>query len=61
MPITDTAQQTPAVDQPTHPLSALTTYELRDYRRGLSRPSRSSTRRTPSPRYGPTCKPGWTP
>jgi len=28
-------QQTPAVDQPKHPLHALTTYELRDYRRDL--------------------------
>ena len=61
MPITDTAQQPPAVDKPKHKLSELTTYQLKDYRASLKEPSRSSTRRTPSPRYGPTCKPGWTP
>ncbi len=32
---TAATQQTPAVDQPKHPLHALTTYELRDYRREL--------------------------
>ena len=30
-----TSQQTPAVDQPKHPLHALTTYELAYYRRRL--------------------------
>jgi hypothetical protein len=29
------SQRPPAVDQPKHPLHALTTYELRDYRRQL--------------------------
>ena len=29
------SQQAPAVDQPRHPLHALTTFELRDYRRQL--------------------------
>ena len=37
MPITDTAQQPPAVEDPAHKLSELTTYELRDYRRELER------------------------
>jgi hypothetical protein len=32
---TTTAAQAPPVDKPKHPLSALTTYELRDYRRQL--------------------------
>jgi hypothetical protein len=34
MPTTTTGQA-PAVDPPKHPLHALTTYELRDYRRQL--------------------------
>ncbi len=29
------SQQTPEIEQPKHPLGALTTYELRDYRRQL--------------------------
>jgi len=32
-----TADQPPAVNQPKHPLHAMTTYELRDYRRQLER------------------------
>ena len=35
MPATAATQQTPAVDQPKHPLHALTTYELAYYRRRL--------------------------
>ncbi len=35
MPATPAAQQTAAVDQPKHPLHALTTYELAYYRRRL--------------------------
>ncbi len=35
MPSTVATQQTPAVDQPEHPLHALTTYELTYYRRRL--------------------------
>ena len=35
MPSTATTQQIPAVDQPKHPLHALTTYELTYYRRRL--------------------------
>ena len=37
MPAVTASQQTPAVEQPKHPLWALTTYELRDYRRQLER------------------------
>jgi hypothetical protein len=36
MPAT-AAFQAPAVEQPKHPLHALTTYELRDYRRELEK------------------------
>jgi hypothetical protein len=35
MPATVAAQQTPTVDLPKHPLQALATFELRDYRREL--------------------------
>jgi hypothetical protein len=35
MPFTAATQQIPAVDQPEHPLHALTTYELTYYRRRL--------------------------
>jgi hypothetical protein len=35
MPATAPSQQIPSVDQPKHQLHALTTYELRDYRRQL--------------------------
>jgi hypothetical protein len=35
MPTTQTTGQPPDVDQPKHQLPALTTYELRDYRRQL--------------------------
>jgi hypothetical protein len=37
MSATAASQQVPAVDQPKHPLHALTTFELRDYRRQLER------------------------
>jgi hypothetical protein len=37
MPTTDTAQQQLAVAQPEHPLHALTTFELSNYRRDLER------------------------
>jgi hypothetical protein len=37
MPTTDTAEQLPEVNQPKHPMYALTTYELRDHRRELER------------------------
>ena len=35
MPSTAATEQIPAVDQPEHPLHALTTYELKYYRRRL--------------------------
>jgi hypothetical protein len=35
MPTAEAAEPLPEVDQPKHPLHALTTYELRDYRRQL--------------------------
>jgi hypothetical protein len=35
MPTSQTAGQPPEVDQPKHQLHALTTYEMRDYRRQL--------------------------
>jgi len=37
MPTTETAEQLPEVSQPKHPMYALTTYELRDYRQELER------------------------
>jgi hypothetical protein len=37
MPVTPASPQTPVVDQPKHPLYALTTFELRDYRQQLER------------------------
>ncbi len=36
MPPTAATEQPPAVDEPKHPLYALTTYELRDYARQLT-------------------------
>ncbi len=37
MPATAASDQAPAVEQPKHPLHALTTYELTGYRRQLER------------------------
>ena len=37
MPATAPSDQAPTVDQPRHPLHALTTYELTGYRRQLER------------------------
>jgi hypothetical protein len=37
MPATTTAPPTHTVEQPKHPLHAMTTFELRDYRRDLER------------------------
>lgn len=36
-PATPIAEPPPAVEKPEHPLHALTTYELRDYRRELEK------------------------
>jgi hypothetical protein len=35
MPATTAAEQAPSVNPPKHPLHAMTTYELRDYRHDL--------------------------
>jgi hypothetical protein len=37
MPAVTASQQMPAVEEPEHPLGALATHELRDYRRELER------------------------
>jgi hypothetical protein len=49
MPSTAASQQAPIVNQPDHPLPALTTYELRDYRRDLETPIAFFDRQTPVP------------
>jgi hypothetical protein len=50
MPITTTTtEQAPAVNQPKHPLYALTTYELLDYRRQLENAIAFSSWQTPVP------------
>lgn len=49
MPSTATSQQAPSVNQPKHPLPALTTYELRDYRRDLETAIAFFDRQTPVP------------
>jgi hypothetical protein len=46
MPVTS---QAPEADQPKHPLCALTTYELRDYRRKLEQAIRFFDKQTPVP------------
>jgi len=43
------SQQAPSVKQPEHPLHALTTYELRDYRRDLETAIAFFARQTPVP------------
>ena len=50
MPSTATAQQAPSVNQPKHPLAAMTTYELRDYRCDLETAIAFFDRQTPVPR-----------
>jgi hypothetical protein len=49
MPSTAAAQQAPSVNQPEHPLPALTTYELRDYRRDLETAIAFFDRQSPVP------------
>lgn len=49
------------VAPPLHPMHALTTYELRDYRRRIENAIAYLDRQNPSPRCGPTCRPPWTP
>jgi hypothetical protein len=43
------SQETPTVEQPKHPLHALTTYELRDYRRDLERAIECFQSQDPAP------------
>lgn len=49
MSATAASQQVPAVDQPKHPLHALTTFELRDFRRDLERAIAFFDRQAPVP------------
>ena len=49
MPSTAASPQAPSVNQPKHPLSAMTTYELRDYRRDLETAIAFFDRQTPLP------------
>jgi hypothetical protein len=49
MPVTPASLQMPGVDQPKHPLAALTTYELRDYRRDLEQAIAFFDRQVPVP------------
>ena len=49
MQSTAASQQAPSVSQPKHPLPALTTYELRDYRRDLETAIAFFDRQTPVP------------
>ena len=49
MPSTAASQQAPSVNQPKHPLPALTTYELRDYRRDLETAIALFDRQAPVP------------
>ncbi len=48
------------VDQPKHPLHAMTTFELRDYRRQLENAIAFFDRQDPVPRPVAACKPGST-
>ena len=49
MQSTAASQQAPSVNQPEHPLPAMTTYELRDYRRDLETAIAFFDRQTPVP------------
>jgi hypothetical protein len=49
MPATTAPDQAPSVDQPKHPLHALTTYELRGYRRDLETAIAFFDRQAPVP------------
>ncbi len=57
MPATPASDQAPTVDQPSHPLHALTTFELTGYRRQLEHAIAYFDRQDPVPRYAPACKP----
>jgi hypothetical protein len=49
MPATAASDQAPEVEQPKHPPHALTTYELKDYRRQLERVVEFYGHQTPVP------------
>ncbi len=49
MPSTAAAPQAPSVNPPKHPLPAMTTYELRDYRRDVETAIAFFDRQTPVP------------
>jgi hypothetical protein len=49
MPAAAASPQPPEVEQPKHSLDAMTTYELRDYRRDLERAIAFFDRQTPVP------------
>jgi hypothetical protein len=49
MPPAAASQQAPSVNPPKHPLHAMTTYELRDYRRDLETAIASFDRQAPVP------------
>jgi hypothetical protein len=49
MPPDAASQQAPSVNPPKHPLHAMTTYELRDYRRDLETAIASFDRQAPVP------------
>ena len=49
MPSTATSPRAPSVNQPKHPLPAMTTYELRNYRRDLETAIAFFDRQTPVP------------
>jgi hypothetical protein len=48
-----------AVEPPKHPLYALTSYELRDYRHELERAIAFLEKTDAMPRHGPACRQGW--
>jgi hypothetical protein len=48
-PASATGAQAPSVDKPKHPLSALATFELRDYRRQLENAIAFFDRQDPAP------------
>jgi hypothetical protein len=50
----------PAIAEPKHPLHAMTSYELRDYRRDLEKAIAFFDRQTPVPRPVTGSRPGST-
>ena len=54
------ASEPTAVEPPKHPMHAMTTYELRDYRRQLETAIAFFDRQDPVPPHAAACKPGST-